>query len=139
MEDPPSSLTYLYKDIAMVAAFSLDAILHQRLGSDRLLLTILSYLPMLVTVGLWAFFCRHEANQFRGSKTARAYFGNFRNLLDLASLGSIFAMYLLRAAEVTVLVPSNSRWSTLMMALALPLAYLNTLYFMQGFKDSWFG
>ena len=132
-------LAHLYKDIVMVAAFSLDAILHQSLGSDEhqhLLLTILGYLPMLVTIGLWAFFCRHEANQFGGSKTARAYFGDFWNLLDLASLGSIFATYLLRAAEYADLAPSNSRWSTLMMALALPLAYLNTLYFMQGFKES---
>ena len=55
------------------------------------------------------------------------HFSESWNVLDFLSLSSNLAGHATRFA-------GQQSWSTTLFAIALPLAYLNTLYFMQGFK-----
>ncbi|GMI11254.1 hypothetical protein TrLO_g10470 [Triparma laevis f. longispina] len=145
---------HLYLDIAMVFFLTVDALTYKTaMASDTHIANkIVGHIPMLITLGLWTFFARHEYNQWASThasttfKKIRIYLDDFWNVLDVLSLSSIFVAYASRivlgvysfisAAEGVGFDSASFHWSTLAMAFALPLSYLNTLFYMQGHKES---
>ena len=121
-------------------------------------LVALLVLPMTVTFLLWCYFVRHELKQiiaergFRerggvGEKTKkklnwltvvwRYFTDDLWNVLDGMTLSGIFTTYALRVGDLCF--PSSRvlhDWSTIIHGLVLPLVYLNTLFYIQGFEQS---
>ena len=117
----------LYLDIAMVLFLTLDVLFYKNesIGAPDSVNTMFS----ILTLVLWAYFARDELNQLRVAKTLKDHFIDFWNLLDAASLSTILVAYILRFL-------GEDQWSIPWFAISLPFAYLNTLYFMQGFDES---
>ena len=110
-------------DVAMVLSLTLDAILHPTIEiAPSVILTA-------VTLSLCLYFVLNEFSQAIQAESLREHYGGIWNVLDVLSLGSILLAYAVR-----FFISTES--SVLVFAVALPLAYLNTLYYMQGFEES---
>ena len=138
-------LWHMKLDIAMVITLTIDALVYRSVvNSSNIAFKIAGHLPMIATTCLWGFFTRHETGQLLRASSFNAHVKDFWNSLDVISLFSIFAAYSLRALEwifgaVGFLQGDGKTtfyWSTTLMAVALPVTYLNTLYYMQGFDES---
>mmetsp|Transcript_24623 Transcript_24623/g.46250 ORF Transcript_24623/g.46250 Transcript_24623/m.46250 type:complete len:402 (+) Transcript_24623:2-1207(+) len=129
----------------MVFFLSTDALLFKSaIASNRFIIQLLGHIPMIMTLCIWYFFARHEFRQYLSNKGT--YFADFWNVLDCLSLSSILLSFALRLLEGSYTLGArfegvgngapNFTLSTVAMSFALPITYLNTLYFMQGFKES---
>ncbi|GMH50018.1 hypothetical protein TL16_g00674 [Triparma laevis f. inornata] len=136
---------HLKLGITLVFFLTTDALIYKSVSaSNSIAIKILGNIPMLITSAIWSFFARHEYHQYNMAGSLKEHIQDFWNFLDCISLASIFAAYVFRVLEwIFGSVASRegaglsgSYWSTLMLAIALPLAWLNTLYFMQGFHES---
>ncbi|GMH64615.1 hypothetical protein TrST_g10092 [Triparma strigata] len=119
----------LFLDIAMVIFLTADVLFHDSGSDDGTLGTIIGWCLTIPTLLLWTYFARDEFRQLIVAGAAREHFTDFWNVLDFLSLISIAIAYALRFI-------GEEGWSVPWFATALPLAYLNTLYFMQGFEES---
>ena len=90
-------------------------------------------LPMVVALGLWAKFCWHEVKQVLNTSFIE-HFDDIWNILDFMSLGLMFLAYLFRALYWFDYV--GNTYTTVLLSFALPLTWLNMLYFLQGFDES---
>ncbi|GMH75040.1 hypothetical protein TrLO_g8798 [Triparma laevis f. longispina] len=115
--------------------FALDVLLVALLTADVLTYasaaewTDWNYaLPSLVFV-LWLYFAMAEFHQVRVADNLWDHFRDIWNVGDFLSLFSIALGYAFRFSSLNYL-------STTAFAFALPLTYLNSLYFMQGFRES---
>lgn len=131
---------HMYLDIIMVVCMTIDALAHRSVAqSNSMDIKIAGYAPMVITLCLWVFFVKHEAQQIslalvkNDGAGLRHHFSDTWNILDTISLSSIFAAYSLRLLEFLNLSTSNFLLSTSAMAFALPFTWINTLYYMQGF------
>ena len=121
----------------MVVFLTGDALFYKLVvnANSNNLAQLACHLPMFVTACLWAFFTRYELKQFTRPKAKMTFW----NALHVTSLFFIFAAYALRALElasVGVLQGNGDTsfyWSTTVLAITLPVTYLNTLYYLQGF------
>jgi len=119
----PLFLKELGLDVAMVLSLTLDAILHPTIE------TAPSITLTAVTLCLCLYFVLNEFSQAIQAESLREHYGGIWNVLDVLSLGSILLAYAVR-----FFISTES--SVLVFAVALPLAYLSTLYYMQGFEES---
>eukprot|EP00519_Triparma_laevis_P015496 CAMPEP_0182494976 /NCGR_PEP_ID=MMETSP1321-20130603/3800_1 /TAXON_ID=91990 /ORGANISM="Bolidomonas sp., Strain RCC1657" /LENGTH=268 /DNA_ID=CAMNT_0024698211 /DNA_START=1 /DNA_END=804 /DNA_ORIENTATION=+ len=142
---------HLKLNIALLFSLTADALAYKTaMASDHIALKILGYVPMIVTLVLWSFFAAHEFRQWQSnSATSKhtktmAHLNNFWNFLDALSLVSIFAAYTCRGLEFLFGFLSVSEGigetaihlSSLVMAFALPVTYLNSLFYLQGFEEA---
>ncbi|GMH77433.1 hypothetical protein TrST_g9197 [Triparma strigata] len=152
-------LKHMYLYIIMVICMTVDAFLNKTLTNgtswwcvldtsqsrcektrdDKLGLDTLDdyqllwRLPMLIAVGLWARFCWHELKQLHHT-SLREHFDDIWNLLDFTSLGLMFLAYMFRVLYWFDYV--GNTYTTVLLSFALPLTWLNMLYFLQGFDES---
>ena len=139
-------LRHVKLDIAMFVSLTLDTLIYRSVAhadSSNLTFKAIGHLPMAVTTGLWYFFARHEFRQVSVESSFRSHISDTWNALDFISLFFIFAAYIVRVLEwifgaVGVLQGDGQMslvWSTSLLSVALPVTYLNTLYYMQGFDE----
>ncbi|GMH88768.1 hypothetical protein TrVE_jg422 [Triparma verrucosa] len=110
-------------NICMVISMTCDVLLESTLSQSE------GFFLKIPTAALCLYFIKVEAFDLISAKSLLSHFSNFWNFLDFISLGSIVVAYTLRFSGV-------DDWATVCFALALPLSYLNTLYYMQGFEGS---
>ncbi|GMH54376.1 hypothetical protein TrST_g10532 [Triparma strigata] len=115
----------LLLDLMMVFSLTVDIMVH---SNHFTLEAPYSHIPTALTLVLWLFFAKDEVLQFLRSATLSQYLG-FWNFLDFTSLTSIAVAYIFRWNL-------QQEYATAAYAIALPLNYLNTLYYMQGFEES---
>ncbi|GMI01602.1 hypothetical protein TrVE_jg9814 [Triparma verrucosa] len=146
---------HMYLDVAMVFCMTADALVFRAVHTeehpsfklsliDHEVLVVLDYVLVAATICLWAFFACHEFRQYRNSEGILDHIKDRWNALDCISLFSIFAAYGLRMAEGLLgsarIIQGDGlesyTMSTIATSIALPFAYLNTLYYMQGFDRS---
>ncbi|GMI11132.1 hypothetical protein TrVE_jg9613 [Triparma verrucosa] len=132
----------------MVGLLTVDALVYRSaISSDAVTDKIVGLVPMIGVICIWFRFTFHEWAQFQLSDSFYSHTADFWNILDVLSLYSIFCTYTFRllegvfgtvsAAEVARQSPETLYyWSTLTMSCSLPLAYLNILYYLQGFHES---
>ncbi|GMH78467.1 hypothetical protein TL16_g07811 [Triparma laevis f. inornata] len=87
-----------------------------------------SQIPTVLTLILWFFFAKDEFLQICRADSFSSYF-DFWNCLDFLSLTTIALAYAFRWNN-------QKEYATAAYAIALPLNYLNSLYYMQGFEES---
>ena len=124
--------------IAMVVFLSADALIYRSVinaKSSSTVQMVLCHFPMAATSLLWTFLARHEIGQISRARSVQEHISDIWNFLDVASLSCIFIGYILRVLELT-LNYSDTSLSTTILAVALPITYLNTIYYMQGFDQS---
>ncbi|GMH71405.1 hypothetical protein TrLO_g3881 [Triparma laevis f. longispina] len=90
-------------------------------------------LPMLIAIILWARFCWHEVKQIFNT-SLREHFEDIWNILDFSSLSLMFLAYLFRV--LYWFDHMGPTYTTVVLSFALPLTWLNMLYFLQGFDES---
>ena len=86
----------------------------------------------------------HELSQISKAESLRAHISDFWNKFDFLSLSTIFAAYMLRALEwafgATGVLGSDGKisykWSTTLLAIALPATYFNMFFYFQGFNST---
>ena len=135
---------HMYCDMAMVFFMTVDAVVHKSVVNQWTGTvtpwTIIYYLPMVMTLCLWFFFTKQEVVQMISTESFREHVKDVWNLSDVVSLFSVFVAYSLRAFEaffgewnfLTHHGMMKYNLSTTAMAVALPLTFINTLYYMQG-------
>ena len=133
---------YLY--LALVAAITIDAITFKKyvyVIEGTTFVKCLGFFPMVVVIMLWLFFTEHECSQYRNAESKRKYFFDLWNIIDCASLCSIFLTYSMRVVEMRIgritqfhkdHAEEDLFWSTLLLSFAVVATYLNILYFLQG-------
>ncbi|GMH71660.1 hypothetical protein TL16_g05712 [Triparma laevis f. inornata] len=128
---------HLYLDIAMVFFLTVDALTYKTvMASDtHNIIKIVGHLPMFITLTLWSFFARHEYNQW-ASTSASTTLEKIKSTLAISGTIVLGIFSNLSTAEGVGVGGVSFHSSTLAMAFALPLSYLNTLFYMQGSKES---
>jgi len=123
-------------DVVMVVAYTVDALAHSHVSDFNSARSILSLLPAAITAALWFFFVCHEVAQFFKSKNGIVeYFtGSIWNAMDFLSLSLILATFAIRAVEWGP--DATFKASSVALAFGLPVAYMNLLKYMQGFRVS---
>ncbi|GMH58532.1 hypothetical protein TrST_g1037 [Triparma strigata] len=110
-------------NICMVLFMTCDVLLESTLSQAE------GFFLKIPTATLCLYFIKIEGLELYSANSLHLHFSNFWNFVDFISLGSIVVAYILRFSGV-------DDWATVCFALALPLSYLNTLYYMQGFEGS---
>ncbi|GMH83913.1 hypothetical protein TrST_g9417 [Triparma strigata] len=123
---------FMLLDIVMVLTMTVDALSQRSIHKQEGVIKLLGNVPMLITVVLSLWFAKHLHRQITmRTMSLRNHLKDPWVILDVASLSSIYIVYACRAFEAFSSAPPIS--SRLAMSIALPLAFLNTLYYMQGF------
>ncbi|GMI01212.1 hypothetical protein TrST_g7001 [Triparma strigata] len=135
---------HMYLYLALVAAITIDAITFKKyvyVIEGTTFVKCLGFFPMVVVIMLWLFFTEHECSQYRNAESKRKYFFDLWNIIDCASLCSIFLTYSMRVVEMRIgritqfhkdHAEEDLFWSTLLLSFAVVATYLNILYFLQG-------
>ena len=162
----PQFRTDLCLYILLVLFFSYDALAYRLAPQanfkewDAVQQIFYMIFPMSVSIMLSIYFARHEAKQWIAEKVfieakvkkklgrkdekirlpnlLRIIWWHFSadlwNMLDGMTLLSIFFTYVFRMGGIND--ANMERWSVIFQGLALPLVYLNTLFYLQGFDKS---
>ena len=120
--------------ITMVLSLTLDALCYNTVKNSEIhdAVKVMGHLPMLISFCLCVYFLQHERHQISLSGSLIEHMKDTWNALDVISLSSIFLAYIARFMEIiSVGGTSTNQVSLPILAFALPVAYLNTLYFMQ--------
>ncbi|GMH77398.1 hypothetical protein TrST_g9186 [Triparma strigata] len=114
---------------------------------------IFGRIPMLITLVLWFYFTWHEYKQSKGSNSDSnsnlgkqaidlfvnvnakgEYLSDFWNKLDSLSLFLIFLSYFFRFLYWGGIMDNTA--TTVTLSFALPITWVNLLFFLQGFDES---
>ena len=141
-------LRHLFLEVTLVVSLTIDALTHgsivDKIDGESKAWGYIGYIPMIISIIIWLYFARHELKEMSLATSIRAYVADFWNVLDIISLFSIFTAYTFRFLEGIFGAVGNLQgdgnvtyyWSTTALAFALPMTYLNTLYYLQGFNSS---
>ncbi|GMH97735.1 hypothetical protein TrVE_jg4330 [Triparma verrucosa] len=119
-------LRNLWLDILMVVLITVDVLTYASdVSIDE---TISNYvIPSMIGI-LWLYFAKAEVYQLYKADSLKDYFKDIWNVGDFLSLTPIAAGYGFRYSGLEF-------YSTTAFSFALPLTYLNALYYMQGFRE----
>uniref|UniRef100_A0A7S1XMJ4 Ion transport domain-containing protein n=1 Tax=Phaeomonas parva TaxID=124430 RepID=A0A7S1XMJ4_9STRA len=134
----------------LIVAFSAQAVLSpESFTRDPAVDPVLFYLgfvPLPFVAGLWLWFLRHELRTvgMRGSLWAHVC-GDLWDALDVVTLGGMLAVVVTQLAELAIgiygrgaplSVAEDFPASSILAALALPVAWFTSLFFMLGYEQS---
>ena len=147
----------LFFYLFFVAVFSVDSLLYRDAvpylrakPPDQIRAYILFFFPSILSLVMWGYFARHEILQLRATKfllnanvknkkrvlLRKHLFGlGIWNAMDTLTLLSVLAVYVTRLLEF-VLEEYEFFTSSMLLAVALPSMYLNSLFYLQGFESS---